>query len=66
MTLCHSRTRDLPAEVQKADIVVVAIRQPKMVKGSWLKPGAVVIDVGINSIPGAHNIVLIDVLLTLK
>ena len=64
VTLCHSRTQDLLAEVQRADIVVVAIRQPKMVKGSWLKPGAVVIDVGINSIPGVYNIGLIDVLLT--
>lgn len=56
VTICHSNTQDLPAEVQKADIVVAAVRQPKMVKGSWLKPGAVVIDVGINSIPGVLSI----------
>lgn len=51
VTICHSRTQDLPSEVKQADIVVVASRQPKMVKKSWIKPGAVVIDVGINSIP---------------
>jgi len=39
----------------KADILVVGIGQPEMVKGSWIKPGAVVIDCGINAIPGEHN-----------
>ena len=48
VTLCHSRTRDLAAEVQRADIVVAAVGRPEMVQGSWLKEGAVVIDVGIN------------------
>lgn len=45
---CHSRTRDLPAHVRAADVVIVAVGRPEMVKGDWLKPGAVVIDVGIN------------------
>ena len=52
VTVCHSRTKDLPQLVKQADILVVAIRQPRMVKGEWVKEGAVVIDVGINSIPG--------------
>ena len=39
VTICHSRTQDLPSEVKQADIVVVASRQPKMVKKSWIKPG---------------------------
>jgi len=45
---CHSRTHDLPAHVRAADVVIVAVGRPEMVKGDWLKPGAVVIDVGIN------------------
>jgi methylenetetrahydrofolate dehydrogenase (NADP+) / methenyltetrahydrofolate cyclohydrolase len=48
VTIAHSRTVDLPAVVRRADIVVAAVGRPKMVKGDWLKPGAVVIDVGIN------------------
>jgi methylenetetrahydrofolate dehydrogenase (NADP+)/methenyltetrahydrofolate cyclohydrolase len=48
VTICHSRTKDLPGVVRRADIVVVAIGKPKLVKGDWIKPGAVVIDVGIN------------------
>ena len=48
VTICHSRTHDLAAEVARADIVVAAVGRPEMVKGDWLKPGAVVIDVGIN------------------
>ena len=48
VTICHSRTQDLAAEVARADIVVAAVGRPEMVKGDWLKPGAVVIDVGIN------------------
>jgi methylenetetrahydrofolate dehydrogenase (NADP+) / methenyltetrahydrofolate cyclohydrolase len=57
VTLCHSRTPDLPAVVREADIVVAAIGRPNFVKGSWLKPGAAVIDVGINRIddPSAKN-----------
>ena len=52
VTVAHSRTRDLPAVVKRADIVVAAVGRPKMVKGDWLKPGATVIDVGINRVPG--------------
>ncbi len=47
-TVCHSRTRDLPDKVRRADIVVAAVGVPKFVQGDWIKPGAVVIDVGIN------------------
>ncbi len=48
VTVAHSRTRDLPGVVRGADIVVAAVGRPRMVKGDWLKPGAAVIDVGIN------------------
>jgi methylenetetrahydrofolate dehydrogenase (NADP+)/methenyltetrahydrofolate cyclohydrolase len=48
VTIAHSRTRDLPAVVRRADIVVAAVGRAHMVKGDWLKPGATVIDVGIN------------------
>ena len=47
-TICHSRTRDLGAVVARADLVVAAVGQPNMVRGEWIKPGAIVIDVGIN------------------
>ena len=50
VTVCHSRTRDLPAVARSADILVAAVGRPQMVKGDWIKPGAVVIDVGINRI----------------
>lgn len=50
VTVIHSRTRDIPALVRGADVVIAAIGQPEFVKGSWLKPGAVVIDVGTNKI----------------
>jgi len=53
VTLTHSRTKDLPAEVRRADIVVAAIGIPEFIKGDWVKEGAVVIDVGINRIPDA-------------
>ena len=52
VTVAHSRTRDLPDVVRRADIVVAAVGRPEMVKGEWLKPGAAVIDVGINRIAG--------------
>ena len=55
VTVCHSRTRDLPAKVRQADIVVAAIGRPEMIRGDWLKPGAVVIDVGINRIADASK-----------
>jgi methylenetetrahydrofolate dehydrogenase (NADP+)/methenyltetrahydrofolate cyclohydrolase len=48
VTFCHSRTTDLPGHVGRGDVVIVAVGRPEMVKGDWLKPGAVVIDVGIN------------------
>ncbi|MBR9882558.1 MAG: bifunctional methylenetetrahydrofolate dehydrogenase/methenyltetrahydrofolate cyclohydrolase FolD [Oceanospirillales bacterium] len=48
VTVCHSKTRDLPGELARADIVIAAVGIPNFVKGEWLKPGAVVIDVGIN------------------
>jgi len=51
VTVCHSRTRDLPAHVSRADIVVAAVGAAEMIKGEWLKPGCVVIDVGVNSKP---------------
>jgi methylenetetrahydrofolate dehydrogenase (NADP+)/methenyltetrahydrofolate cyclohydrolase len=51
VTIAHSRTRDLPDVVRRADIVVAAVGRPEMVKGDWLKPGATVIDVGINRVP---------------
>jgi methylenetetrahydrofolate dehydrogenase (NADP+)/methenyltetrahydrofolate cyclohydrolase len=50
VTIAHSRTRDLPEECRRADILVAAVGRPKMVKGDWVKPGATVIDVGINRI----------------
>ncbi|MGQ0587998.1 MAG: bifunctional methylenetetrahydrofolate dehydrogenase/methenyltetrahydrofolate cyclohydrolase FolD [Sphingosinicella sp.] len=52
VTIAHSRTRDLPGVVRRADIVVAAVGRPEMVKGGWLKPGATVIDVGINRVEG--------------
>ena len=51
VTLCHSRTRDLPARVAEADVVVAALGRPEAIRGDWIKPGAVVIDVGINRRP---------------
>ena len=50
VTIAHSRTRDLPGVVRRADLVIAAVGRPEMVKGDWLKPGACVIDVGINRI----------------
>jgi len=51
VTVAHSKSRDLPALCRRADIVVAAVGRPEMVRGSWLKPGATVIDVGINRVP---------------
>jgi methylenetetrahydrofolate dehydrogenase (NADP+) / methenyltetrahydrofolate cyclohydrolase len=48
VSLCHSRTRDLVEEVRRAEVVVAAVGKPELVRGDWLAPGAVVIDVGIN------------------
>ena len=55
VTIAHSRTRDLPDVVRRADIVVAAVGRPEMVKAGWLKRGAVVIDVGINRLPPADG-----------
>ena len=51
VTIVHSRSRDLRAIVRRADILIAAVGRPEMVRGDWIKPGAVVIDVGINRIP---------------
>ena len=53
VTVAHSRTKDLADVVRRADIVVAAVGRPEMVKADWIKPGATVIDVGINRVPGA-------------
>ncbi|MGZ9234343.1 MAG: bifunctional methylenetetrahydrofolate dehydrogenase/methenyltetrahydrofolate cyclohydrolase FolD [Anaerolineales bacterium] len=53
VTVCHSRTKDLPSVVRQADILIAAIGKTQMVRGDWIKPGAAVIDVGINSVPDA-------------
>jgi len=50
VTIAHSKTKDLPGEVRRADIVIAAVGRPEMVKGEWIKEGATVIDVGINRI----------------
>ncbi len=55
VTLAHSHTRDLPALCREADILVAAIGRPETIRGEWIKPGAVVIDVGINRIPAAEE-----------
>jgi methylenetetrahydrofolate dehydrogenase (NADP+)/methenyltetrahydrofolate cyclohydrolase len=52
VTFCHSRTQDLPGHVGRADVLIVAVGRPEMVKGAWIKEGAVVIDVGINRVEG--------------
>jgi methylenetetrahydrofolate dehydrogenase (NADP+) / methenyltetrahydrofolate cyclohydrolase len=51
LTICHSRTRDLAEEISRADILVAAIGRAEMIQGEWIKPGSVVIDVGINRLP---------------
>ena len=51
VTIAHSRSRDLPAICREADILVAAAGRPQMIKGDWIKPGAAVIDVGINRVP---------------
>ena len=55
VTIAHSRTRDLPAVARRADVLVAAVGRPQMVKGDWVKPGAIVIDVGINRIPAPEK-----------
>ena len=55
VTIAHSRTKDLPALARTADILVAAVGRPEMVKGDWVKPGATVIDVGINRVPAPEK-----------
>ena len=55
VTLAHSRTRDLPAVARAADILIAAVGRPQMVKADWIKPGATVIDVGINRVEGENG-----------
>jgi methylenetetrahydrofolate dehydrogenase (NADP+)/methenyltetrahydrofolate cyclohydrolase len=55
VTIAHSRSRDLPAVVGRADIVVAAVGRPELIKGSWIKQGAVIIDVGVNRMPAPER-----------
>ena len=55
VTIAHSQTKDLPAVCRGADLLVAAVGRPEMVKRDWIKPGAVVIDVGINRVPGENG-----------
>jgi methylenetetrahydrofolate dehydrogenase (NADP+)/methenyltetrahydrofolate cyclohydrolase len=52
VTIAHSRTRELPAVARRADVLVAAVGRPEMVRGDWIKPGAIVIDVGVNRVAG--------------
>ncbi|NTV37037.1 MAG: bifunctional methylenetetrahydrofolate dehydrogenase/methenyltetrahydrofolate cyclohydrolase, partial [Anaerolineaceae bacterium] len=53
VTICHSRTKDLPSVVRQADVLVAAVGKAEMVRADWVKPGAIVIDVGINRVEDA-------------
>ncbi|MGI9475359.1 MAG: bifunctional methylenetetrahydrofolate dehydrogenase/methenyltetrahydrofolate cyclohydrolase FolD [Hyphomicrobiaceae bacterium] len=55
VTIAHSRTKDLPDVVRAADIVIAAVGRPEMIRGDWIKKGAIVIDVGINRVPGSES-----------
>ncbi|MBL8847947.1 MAG: bifunctional methylenetetrahydrofolate dehydrogenase/methenyltetrahydrofolate cyclohydrolase FolD [Hyphomicrobium zavarzinii] len=55
VTIAHSQTKDLPGVVREADLVIAAVGRPEMVKRDWIKPGAIVIDVGINRVPGENG-----------
>ena len=55
VTIAHSKTRDLPAVCRRADVLVAAIGKPEMIRGDWIKPGATVIDVGINRVAGQEG-----------
>jgi methylenetetrahydrofolate dehydrogenase (NADP+)/methenyltetrahydrofolate cyclohydrolase len=55
VTICHSRTKDLPAVIRQADILITAVGRPEMVKGDWVKPGAIVIDVGSNRLDDPNS-----------
>ena len=50
VTICHSRTKDIPSVTREADVLIAAVGRPEMVRGDWIKPGAVVIDVGVNRV----------------
>ena len=52
VTIAHSKTKDLPDVCRRADLLFAAVGRPEMVRGDWIKPGATVIDVGINRVPG--------------
>jgi methylenetetrahydrofolate dehydrogenase (NADP+)/methenyltetrahydrofolate cyclohydrolase len=54
VTLCHSKTRNLPEKISMADILIAAVGKPEMIKGEWIKKGAVVIDVGVNRVDGGN------------
>ena len=60
VTIVHSRTRDLPAECRRAEILVAAVGRPQMVRGDWVAEGATVIDVGINRLPGGRLVGDVD------
>ena len=60
VTVAHSRSRDLPALCRAADILVAAVGRPEMIRGDWIKPGATVIDVGINRVPSADPVKAAD------
>jgi methylenetetrahydrofolate dehydrogenase (NADP+)/methenyltetrahydrofolate cyclohydrolase len=60
VTVCHSSTRDLEDKVKRADLVVVGVGKPALVKGDWIKPGAIVIDVGINRLPDGRLVGDVD------
>ena len=55
VTIAHSRTKDLPEVARRADVLVAAVGRPEMIRGDWIKPGAIVIDVGINRIPAPEK-----------
>ena len=61
VTIAHSRSRDLPAICRRADLLVAAVGRPEMIKGDWVKPGAIVIDVGINRVDGRKPSLVGDV-----
>ncbi|MDR2214942.1 MAG: bifunctional methylenetetrahydrofolate dehydrogenase/methenyltetrahydrofolate cyclohydrolase FolD [Nevskiaceae bacterium] len=60
VTICHSRTKDLPGHVRRADLIVAGIGKPEFVQGDWIKPGAVVLDVGINRLPSGKVVGDVD------
>ncbi len=62
VTIAHSKSRDLPAICRRADLLIAAVGRPEMVKADWVKPGAIVIDVGINRIErGGRSMIVGDV-----